>query len=281
MTARRMPRYRQRRLIATWAILVGAYLVLLGPIAFVALSSFDYGQRAYVVFPPEHVTLDAFRQIPARYWRALGLSVELAAVSTLIACLIGIPAAIGIVRSRIPGKPVILAIFRAPLQIPSVVAGVAFLQMYYQLGAATGWYGAGTFVGLVVAHSFVATPYVVGTLVSVLQRFEGNLEEAALMLGATPFGTLRQVTLPLLLPGIYAGGLLAFMISFGEVPMSVFLTGSNLVTFPVEIFSAMQFDFDPTIPAISTLVTLFSLAAVWAVQRIVGLDVFVRTGAAS
>jgi putative spermidine/putrescine transport system permease protein len=272
------PRYVLRRKLLSWAFLVLVYLVLLGPIGFVALASFDYGARAYVVFPPQHWTLDAYRHIPAHYWRALWVTVELASVTTVLACLLGIPAAFGIVRSRMRATPLILAVFRAPLQIPSVVAGVAFLQMYYQLGALTGWYGAGSFLGLVVAHSFAATPYVVGTLVSVLQRFDDSIEEAALILGATRLGTLRQVTLPMLRPGLFAAALYAFMISFGEVPMSVFLTGSHLMTFPVEIFNAMQFDFDPTILAISTVVTVMSLALVIGVQRAAGLDVFVRTG---
>jgi putative spermidine/putrescine transport system permease protein len=84
----------------------------------------------------------------------------------------------------------------------------------------------------------------------------------------------------MLRPGIFAGALYAFMVSFAEVPMSVFLTGSSLLTFPVEVFNSMQFDFEPTILAISTLVTIVSLFVVWLVQRIVGLDMFVKVGAA-
>jgi putative spermidine/putrescine transport system permease protein len=88
------------------------------------------------------------------------------------------------------------------------------------------------------------------------------------------------VTLPLLKPGLFTGALYAFMISFVEVPMSVFLVGSGRATFPVEIFNAMQFDFDPTILAVSTLVTALSLVVVLVVQRLVGLDVFVKTAGA-
>jgi putative spermidine/putrescine transport system permease protein len=274
----RTPAYKLRRRALAIVILASAFTLLLGPVAFVALSSFDYGERAYVVFPPEHVTLAAYWHIPERYWQALALSTEIAAVCALASCLIGIPAALGTVRSAIPWKAGVLAVLRAPLQIPAVVAGVAFLQLYYYLGALTGWYGVNSFVGLVVAHTFAATPYVVATLVGILQRFDASLEEAALSLGATTIGTLRQVTLPLLKPGIFAGALYAFMVSFGEVPMSVFLTGSRVTTFPVEVFNAMQFDFEPTILAVSTLVIVVSIVVVSAVQRLTGLDVFVRTG---
>jgi putative spermidine/putrescine transport system permease protein len=276
----RTPLYRVRRQILAGGILVIAYVIVLGPILFVAVASFDYGARAYVTFPPDHFTLESYWQIPQRYWDALWLSVRLATVTMIAACLIGIPAAIGVVRSNIPGKHLLLAMFRVPLQIPAVVSGVAFLQAYYAVGDYIGWHGVGSFAGLAIAHTFAATPYVIGTMVAALQRFDASIEEAALTLGASVIGTLRQVTLPMLRPGIFAGALYAFMISFAEVPMSVFLTGSNLMTFPVEVFNSMQFDFEPTILAISTLVTIVSLVVVWLTQRIVGLDMFVKLGAA-
>jgi putative spermidine/putrescine transport system permease protein len=271
---------RLRAALAGGALLVTAYLFLLGPIAFVAIASFDYGQRAYVVFPPEQWSLESYRRIPSRYYDALMVSTQLALATAALACAIGVPAALGLVRSTIPGKALLLAIMRMPLQIPGVVSGLAFLQAYYAIGDLTGWYATGSFVGLLIAHSFAATPYVVGTLVAVLQRFDGRLEEAALSLGASRLGTFFQVTLPVLKPALFTGALYAFMVSFAEVPISVFLVDSKQSTFPVEIFNAMQFDFEPTILAVSTLVTVLSLAAVIAVQRIVGLDVFVKTGGA-
>jgi putative spermidine/putrescine transport system permease protein len=271
-----MLHYRTLHKIGAALVLFVAYVMLLGPIAFVLIASFDYGQRAYVIFPPEQFTLEAYWRIPARYWEALWVSVRVAAFCMVISCAIGIPAAIGIVRSQVPGKGAILALFRAPMQIPAVVSGVAFLHLYYLISAYTGVHVAGGFPGLVIAHVFAATPYVVGTLVAVLQRFDHSMEEAALVLGASRWGTFRQVTLPMLKPGIFAGALYAFMISFSEVPMSVFLAGSRQVTFPVEVFNSMQFDFEPTILAIATIVTVLSLSLVWLVQRAVGLDKFVK-----
>ena len=272
--------YRTRRRWLSAVVLAVAYVTLLGPIAFVMMASFDYGQRAYVVFPPERLTLEGYWRIPARYWGALWISVQAALVCMVLSCAIGMPAAIGIVRSRIKGKGALLALFRAPMQIPAVVSGVAFLHLYYLLGPATGLPIVGSFVGLVVAHTFAATPYVVGTLVSVLQRFDPAFEEAALSLGASRWGTFRQVTLPMLKPGIFAGALYAFMISFSEVPISVFLAGSNQVTFPVEVFNSMLFDFEPSILAVSSIVTVLSLTLVWLVQWAVGLDKFVSIGSA-
>ena len=275
-----MLHYRTRRALFSIFVLAVAYVTLLAPIAFVMLSSFDYGQRAYVVFPPEQFTLESYWRIPMRYWEALWLSLRVAFVCMIVACAIGIPAAIGIVRSNLPGKGALLALFRAPMQIPAVVSGVAFLHLYYLVGPAIGLPLAGSFLGLVTAHIFAATPYVVGTLVSVLQRFDTNLEEASLSLGASRTATFAQVTLPMLKPGIFASALYAFMISFSEVPISVFLSGSKLVTFPVEVFNSMLFDFEPTILAISSIVTVLSLTLVWLAQWAVGLDKFVNVGGA-
>lgn len=273
-----MTHYLARRRLWSSLILVTAYVTLLGPIVFVMLASFDYGQRAYVVFPPEQFTLESYRQVPARYWEALAVSIRVALVCMVLSCLIGIPASIGIVRSNLTRKGFLLALFRAPMQIPAVVSGVAFLHLYYLIGPATGLPIVGSFIGLVVAHTFAATPYVVGTLVSVMQRFDLAYEEAALSLGATRWATFRQVTLPMLKPGIFAGALYTFMISFSEVPISVFLAGSKQVTFPVEVFNSMLFDFEPTILAASTVVTVLSLTLVWLVQSVVGLDKFVNVG---
>ncbi len=270
--------YRTRRRLFRALVLSVAFITLLGPILIVMLASFDYGQRAYVVFPPERFTIESYLRIPARFWEALWVSVRVALICMALSCAIGIPAALGIVRSQMRGKGFLLALFRAPMQIPAVVSGVAFLHLYYLAGPLTGIAFVGSFAGLVLAHTFAATPYVVGTLVSILQRFDATFEEAALSLGASRLGTFRQVTLPMLKPGIFAGALYAFMISFSEVPISVFLAGSKQVTFPVEVFNSMLFDFEPTILAISSIVTVLSLTLVWLVQWAVGLDKFVNVG---
>jgi putative spermidine/putrescine transport system permease protein len=274
-----MLHYQTRRRLFSALVLSVAYGTLLSPIAFVMIASFDYGQRSYVVFPPDHFTLESYWRIPARYWDALWVSVRVASLCMLISCAIGIPAAIGIVRCSLPGKAALLAVFRAPMQIPAVVSGVAFLHLYYLIGPLFGLQLVGSFLGMVTAHVFAATPYVVGTLVSVLQRFNYELEEAALVLGASRWGTFRQVTLPMLKPGIFAGALYAFMISFSEVPIAVFLAGTRQVTFPVEVFNSMLFDFEPTILAISSIVAILSLTLVWVTQWAIGLDKFVQIGA--
>ena len=165
----------------------------------------------------------------------------------------------------------------APLQIPTIVTGLAFLQMYYWFGDLTGLYANGTFVGLVLSHVFVGVPYVVGTVGAVLQTFDTRLEEAALSLGAGRWSTFRRVTLPVIMPGVYAGGLYAFMVSFGDVPISMLLSAPGFVTFPIELFHGMENDFNPAVLASSTLVIVLSFAVMFVMQRFIGLESLIRT----
>lgn len=255
-----------------------AYLFLLAPMIVVMGSSLD-GTEAYskVMFPPERLSLQWYERIPASHYHALGLSLGLAASVSLGACLLGIPAALGVVRGSFPGKSLLLAFFRAPMQIPAVVTGVAFLKMYYLFGDATGLFLNATFAGLYLGHLFVAVPYVVGTVVSVLQRFNSRLEEAALSMGASPWRTFRRVTLPTIMPGVHAGALYAFMVSFADVPISMFLTAPGFVTYPVELFFGIETDFNPSVLASASLVIVFSLLLLLAVQRVIGLDNVVRS----
>ena len=256
-----------------------SYIFLLSPLVIVIGASLHRGTRYTVVkFPPEDISLYWFTQIPQAHWDALSLSFGLATLASALACLVGIPAALGLVRSNIPLKGLFSSIFRAPLQIPSIVTGVAFLQMYYLFGDLTGLYINGTFAGLLLGHLFVGIPFVVGTVGAVLQRFDTRLEEAALSLGASRITTFRRITLPVIMPGVYAGGLYAFMVSFGDVPISIFLSAPGFTTFPVELFYGMENDFNPAVLASSTLVILFSLGLLLLMQRIVGLENLLRSG---
>jgi len=256
-----------------------SYIFLLSPMIVVIGASFHGGEYYTAIkFPPDDPSLRWYGQIPRAQLEALGLSFALAGAAALGACVLGIPAALGIVRGRLPGKSFISTVFRAPLQIPAIVTGIAFLQLFYLVGDATGYYLQGTFWGLYVGHVFVATPYVVGTVTAILQRFDMRLEEAAFSLGASRWSTFRRVTLPVIKPGVYAGALYAFMVSFGDVPISIFLTAPGFVTYPIELFYALENDFDPSILASASLVIFFCLLALLGMQKLVGLDTLLRSG---
>ena len=264
------------------ALLGFVAVYLLAPLVVVVGASFGAPQTggvviSYVEFPPRHFTLDWYRRISADTFRALGLSIGLAGEAALIACALGVPAALGLVRGRMPGKAVIAALFRAPLQIPAVVSGIAFLQLFYLVDDHAGTSLHGSFTGLLLAHVFLALPFVIGSVAAVLQRFDTRLEEAARILGATGWRAFRRVTLPLIMPGIVTGAIYGFLVSFIDVPVSLFLSGSGLVPYPVELFSAMQQEISPTILASATLVVGFSLLLLLAVHRLVGLDALLRS----
>ena len=256
-----------------------SYIFLLSPMIVVIGASFHGGEYYTAIkFPPDDPSFQWYTKIPTAQFEALALSFGLAALAALGACIIGIPAALGIVRGVLPGRSVISSIFRAPLQIPAIVTGIAFLQLYYLFGDATGLYFQGTFLGLYVGHLFVATPFVVGTVTAILQRFDTRLEEAAFSLGANRWSAFWRVTLPVIKPGVYAGGLYSFMVSFGDVPISIFLTSPGFVTYPVELFYGMENDFDPSILASASLVIFFCLLVLLGMQKLVGLDTLLRSG---
>ena len=259
---------------------VGAYL--LAPLIVVIGASFSGGAPgglviSYVQFPPQHLTLHWYWAITSETYQALALSVGLALAAALGGCILGVPAALGLVRGRMPGRGAIEAVLRAPLQIPAVVVGIAFLQSSYILGDATGLEIQGSFTGLLVAHIFLATPFVIGSVAAVLARFNPRLEEAALTLGATRLSAFRRVTLPVIMPGVITGAAYGFLVSFVDVPVSLFLSRPGLVPYPVELFNAMQQEFSPEILASATLVILLSGAILLAVHRLAGLDALLKS----
>lgn len=253
-------------------VVAGLLLFLLAPLVVVAGASFGAADVPYVAFPPRHFSLHWYTAIPRRYVESIGVSLVVAFGTSLVSVAIAIPTALGLGRSSFHGKWIIATLMRAPLQIPYVVIGIGFLQAYYLFGAATGFQLRGTYLGLLAGHVLLATPYAIGSITAVASRFDIRLEEAAASLGANPWRTFRRVTLPIILPGVYAAALYAFIVSFGEVPVALFLGGPGRTTFPVELFSSMQFDFSPALLAISTIVLILSFAILMAVQRWIRLD---------
>ena len=274
----RMHPAKRLRAVGGFVWFAGIYLFLLAPLVVVMAASLNGGDQTYMVFPPKTLSLHWYWRITPDLWRALWISLSLGMIAAAAGCVLGVPAAIGIVRSEFPGKAFVMALFRAPLQIPAVVIGVSFLKLYYLIGDWTGFYALGSMAGLAIAHIFMATPYVIGSVAAVVQRLNPRLEEASLSLGASRWSTFRRVTLPLIMPGVYTGAMYSFLVSFSDVPVSLFLGATGFTTFPVEIFHAMEFDFDPSILAIATLIILFSMALLYLIQRIVGLETLLRSG---
>lgn len=280
-----------RRRLRSWRHVPGyawvgfVVLFIYAPIIVVIGASFDPGYtistRAFLMFPPHGFSLRWYFAIQPAFWRSLWFSLELATLVAAAALLIGAPAAFGLVRGRFAGRTIIDALFRAPLQIPFIVTGVAFLQTFYFISATTGVALQGSLAGMFLGHLFVATPYTIGSIAASLQRFNPRLEEAALTLGCSPLRVLWRVTLPVVMPGIYGGMLYAFLVSFTEVTISVFLAGTDTKPFPVMIFNSVTTDMEPTVPALSTIVFIGSLGLIYGMQRLIGMETLLRSGGSS
>ena len=248
------------------------YLFLLVPLVIVVGASFDDSASAYFRFPPEHWSLRWYRMLPDKYWQGLALSTLVALAAATASTLIGTLAALGIRKGSLGQSALLDTFFRLPLQVPFVVTGIVFLQFYYVLYDAWRVPLIGSYAGYVLAHLFFCIPYSAGAVGSVITDDLRRIENAARIAGATEWRVFRRITLAALKPGLFSGFFYAFIVSFGDVPVSVFLATGGAVPLPVEIFQTLQFDFDPAVLAISSIVVVFSAAFIVFVQRGVGLD---------
>ena len=263
MTAARLRAW----LLRVWVALVFGFLML--PVVVIALASFS--RTSYLTVPPRGLTLRWFTAVlgDAEYLQAIGFSLLLALVATVGALWTGVAASFALIRRRVPGSALVSALLNAPLVFPAVVVGVALLQFYAMVHL------NGTFVGLALAHMVITVPYVVRAVTASLQGIDPELEHAARVLGASGPVAFFTVTLPLIRPGVAAGALFAFIVSFDNVPVSIFLLGSGQMTLPVKIFTAIEYGVDPSIAAISTLLIVLTGVGLAVAERWIGFHRFV------
>ena len=227
-------------------------LYLLLPILVVVGSAL--GDTSYLAFPPHGFTLRWFGAALAdpRYFGAFGTSVIVASVTTVFALALGLPAAYALARYDFPGRRAVETAIMMPLVLPALVLSIALTLLFSRAG-----FTAGT-PRLIVAHLVLCTPYVVRVALPVIQRVDVALEEAAQNLGASPVAGFLLVTLPAIRPGAIAAATLAFIVSFDEIDLAIFLADPRAPTLPVVIYSAVQLGIDPTVGAVSALLVLLA-----------------------
>jgi putative spermidine/putrescine transport system permease protein len=234
----------QRLMRAVVALIL---LVMIAPIVVVVVLSFS--SAGYLTFPPPAFGVRWYREyLGHRDWlAATTLSVEVAVAVVALSTILGTLAALGL--ARLPAKVRMLAagMILSPLIVPVIIVAIGLYYAFARFGL------VGTPLGLVLAQTCLASPFVVTSVGASLARLDRRLEMAALGLGASPFGTFRQVTLPLILPGVLAGALFAFITSFDELIVALFLSGANAVTLPRRMWEDLRYALDPTIAAVSTL----------------------------
>lgn len=246
-----MTRVRPGRIALVVAcVLTGLWLVLPTlvaiPVSFTAVRSF--------ALPSHGLSLEWYTNFftDRRWLNALGTSVLVATLTAVVATALGTLAALALDRAGFRGRGVIAALLLTPAIVPVILVGLGIFYVFLR------WNLAGTVTGLVLAHSVIAIPLVVRSVTASLASHDRGLEQAAANLGASPAAVQRQITLPLILPGVLAGAVFAFITSFDEVVISIFLTSPATQTLPVLMFNAVTRELDPTIAAASSVILAFT-----------------------
>jgi mannopine transport system permease protein len=240
------------------AVLILLFLIL--PTVLVIPLSFS-GEK-YLAFPPKSWSLQwyaAFFTDPD-WQEAIGFSLKIAVISTLITTAIGTVTALILVRGNFIGRGVIKSLVLAPMIVPHIILAVALYLAF------SHWGLTGSLTGLVIAHVVLCVPFVVLTVSAALQRLDPSLEMAALSLGASPVLAFTFVTLPLLRPAILTGAVFAFITSLDEAVVSYFLSGTAGKTLTRKMFEDIDFDVSPVIAAVSTLILFASVGLMALVQ---------------
>jgi putative spermidine/putrescine transport system permease protein len=248
------------------AINAFVYLYLVAPIVIVVLVSFT--PSTYIAFPPQGWSLRWYEEmlIKTEFIESLWLSLWLGIFAASIATALGALCSFALVRFHFPGRDLVSTLVLSPLLLPGIVTGVALLQFMALIGM-------GPSLGrLLLAHVIITTPYVVRAVTATLAGFDRSLEEAAMSLGANRWTTTRMITVPLIKSGLMAGAIFAFIISFDNVIVSIFLSTAEFTPLPIRIYQYVEFSAKPVVAAISTLQILVIVALMLAFERLIGFS---------
>lgn len=228
-----------------FAILVLLFLVL--PVLIVIPMSFS--ETSYLTFPPQGFTWRWYTEIFTQTaWTRPGLlSIQIAALTAIVSTLIGTLTAFAIVRGNFPGKTTVRLLIISPIIAPNIVVAIAIFFAFVQLRL------IGTTLGFILAHSILCIPFVLLTVTAALERFDPDLELAAMNLGASRLVAFWRVTLPIIMPGVAGGAVFSFLTSFDEPVVSYFISSVRQSTLPRVIFQNIESSVTPAVAAISTI----------------------------
>ncbi len=232
-----------------WLLLAFLYL----PIFIMALMSFNvspFYQLPFEWTTDWYAALLGNDQLIAATWN----SVRIAVATTVVSTVLGTAASLALYRYEFRGKKILQALLFPPIAIPWLITGTAMLVFFFAIGIGRGLHA------ILLGHVALALPYVIVVVSARLQTFAPELEEAARSLGANQWQVTRRVTLPWIMPGVIAGGLFAFAVSFDQFVVSYFLSTPGQTTLPVEIYAAIRKGFTPEINAVSTVIIVVSMA---------------------
>jgi len=239
---------------------------MLAPLVVVALVAFT--PDGYLSLPLHGPSLRWFRAIgdDPDFMRSFWISVKLGLCAATLATAAVLPAALAIGRRRFPGREAILALVMSPLMMPAVVLGVGLLRLLTLVGL------QGSFVGLVLCHAVVIGPYVLRMVLAAVAGLDADLDRAAVSLGASPLVAFWRVTVPLLASGIVGGWILAFVTSFDELTVTIFVSSPQVTPLPLRLFSYVAQTTDPLVASVSALIMGLTTVLLILLDRLYGVD---------
>jgi putative spermidine/putrescine transport system permease protein len=240
-----------RRGVRIYTAIVLGFLVI--PVLVIVPLSFN--DSTYFSYHMSGFTFGWYESLFAslEWRRALLNSLVIGLLSTALATVLGTLAAMGISRPTFPLRGLIMPLLISPMIIPIVVVAVSLYLVFAPLGLTN------TYLGVILAHTALGTPFVVITVTATLMAFDRNLTRAAATLGAAPWTTFRRVTLPLIMPGVATGSVFAFATSFDEVVVILFIGGAEQRTIPRQMWAGIRDQINPSILAMAALLTIFAI----------------------
>jgi putative spermidine/putrescine transport system permease protein len=247
-------------------LFVAAVIVFLAaPVIIIVSVAFTSAE--FVTFPPTGISLRWFRQVltDTQFMIPLWNSFLLGIFSTAVSILLAVPAAITLVRNDLRIKIAISAFMLSPLSLPTIILATALLFFLARFGLGTSP------VGLLIGHVVITVPYVLRTVLGVYAGIGPEAEEAARTLGARSWQTFWYVTVPMIRPGLLAGGIFAFLLSFDEVAVALLLSTTDTMTLPVSVLSYLVYNYDPAVAAISTVQIVIVVVLLLTLERFFGV----------
>ena len=238
-----------------------APILIMIPLSFNAQPFFTF-TREMLTLNPDGYSLRWYRDfLGSESWmRSIRNSFSIGIAATILSTTLGTLAALGLSRSEMPAKGLIMGILISPMIVPLIISAAGMFFFFSSINIAQ------TYLGVVLAHAALGTPFVVITVTATLVGFDQSLIRAAANLGASPTRTFFKITMPLILPGVVSGALFAFITSFDEIVVVLFVAGVEQRTIPREMWSGIREDISPTILAVATILVMISIALLTVVE---------------
>lgn len=235
-----------------YAYVAAVVLFLIAPMLVVIPVSFS--DSSLLQFPPKGFSFRWYEEyFTSSAWLSATInSLQVGIIVAVLSAVLGTLCALGITRGRFPGRELLRAFILSPLIIPVIIlaVGLYYAYSFFKLN--------GTLTGLVLGHSLLTIPYATVVITASLERFDINLERVAMSLGANYWRAFWNVTFPIISPGVIVATVFAFLMSFDEVVIAIFVTGPETTTIPRQMWDGIRYEFDPTVAAVATLLVIFS-----------------------